>query len=316
MKNILTLALLLACLTTAAQNVSGLYTGTVYNDTTKITQSYEVALSEYKGKITGYAYTTFVLNDTFYYGIRRVRAFKRNNELVIEDQEMLAHNSPVPPNKGVRRLTVIPMNGQDSLTALNGKWYTTPTKRFISITGTTALKKDDDSSHSALIAHLTELGIIRGQDNTAIATVKVKTDGDKQKVKIETKPAPPKPVIIKPAVSAAQRTLKTLQTVMVASDTITIALYDNGVVDGDTVSLHIDGREILSRVRLTETFEKKEVVLSGSITDHEVILIAENLGTLPPNTGLLVIQDGRNRYPVYFSADMQTNARILIRKKQ
>lgn len=334
MKKLFTILFLVSCFLSEAQDVSGLYLGTTYNDTTKITQSYEIALSEYKGKITGYAYTTYVANDTFYYGIRRVKGMKKDNQLIIEDQEMLAHNSPVPPNKGVRRLTVIPLNSQDSIVNLQGAWYTTPTRRFISITGSMALKKDSDSSNSALIAHLTELKLlgvnpatakvkIKEHENktkvkteTAAAKVKIKTEDNEQKIKVEQKKELPKPVIIKPPVSTAQRTLKTLQTVYVTGDTLLISLYDNGVVDGDTVSVHLNGQQLLTRVRLTETFEKKKVVLSPLMEENEFILIADNLGTLPPNTGLLVIQDGATRHPVYFSADLQTNARILIRKRK
>ena len=45
-------------------------------------------------------------------------------------------------------------------------------------------------------------------------------------------------------------------------------------------------------------------------------LVAENLGSLPPNTGLLTIWDGEKYYQVHFSADMQTNASITIRRKK
>ena len=45
-------------------------------------------------------------------------------------------------------------------------------------------------------------------------------------------------------------------------------------------------------------------------------LVAENLGSIPPNTGLLIIQDGSQRYQIRFSADMQTNASVIIKKNK
>ena len=48
----------------------------------------------------------------------------------------------------------------------------------------------------------------------------------------------------------------------------------------------------------------------------EIILVAENLGTLPPNTGLLVVKDGEQTYQVHFSADLQTNASIMFKRKK
>jgi hypothetical protein len=45
-------------------------------------------------------------------------------------------------------------------------------------------------------------------------------------------------------------------------------------------------------------------------------LVAENLGTIPPNTGLLLIKDGEKVLQVNFSADLNTNAEIIIRRKK
>jgi hypothetical protein len=48
----------------------------------------------------------------------------------------------------------------------------------------------------------------------------------------------------------------------------------------------------------------------------ELVLFAENLGTIPPNTGLLTIRDGDDIYQVRFSADLQKNATIVLRRKK
>ena len=113
-----------------AQTISGLYMGTVYNDSTKREEKYELALSEYKGKITGYAYTTFVVNDTFYYGIRRVKAVREGEELVVTDVEFLANNFPESPAKKVRRTSVFPLSGTDTVQHLQGtvNWASSATK--------------------------------------------------------------------------------------------------------------------------------------------------------------------------------------------
>ena len=42
----------------SAQVITGLYRGSLTNDSTKKDQRYELALSEYRGKITGYSYTS------------------------------------------------------------------------------------------------------------------------------------------------------------------------------------------------------------------------------------------------------------------
>jgi len=132
----ITLFVILASLTlsfsSSAQKISGFYSGRLVNDSVNgMVQTYELALSEYRGKITGYSYVTFVKSDTFYYGIRRVKARVEKDELIVEDDKFIANNFPEAPNKGVGRIITIPLNGQDSLVSLNGRWKTTQTKKIL-----------------------------------------------------------------------------------------------------------------------------------------------------------------------------------------
>jgi hypothetical protein len=45
-------------------------------------------------------------------------------------------------------------------------------------------------------------------------------------------------------------------------------------------------------------------------------MFAENLGTMPPNTALMVITDGINRYEVFLSSSLSQNATVRIRKRK
>jgi hypothetical protein len=48
----------------------------------------------------------------------------------------------------------------------------------------------------------------------------------------------------------------------------------------------------------------------------ELVMYAESLGSIPPNTGLLVIRDGKQLYEVRFSGDLQKNAAIVFNRKK
>lgn len=297
------------------QNATGLYLGTWFNDATKVRQNYEVALSEYRSKISGYSYSSFVLNDHFYYSIHRVKALKQNGKLIIEEGVMLANNFPQPPNKGVRRTSVIPLNNsEDSIVNLEGTWSTNRTKQFYSITGSLNLKKDPDSSHSALIAHLKELKLIDNRSDVA----DVKTKPVTQKTKSISKIKEP-PVAVSPPASSSlpftPRKNKIIQEIAILNDSIQLSIYDNGVIDGDIVSVYLNGAPVLSNITLAERAAKKTIAIPLSNTDYELKLVAENLGSIPPNTGLLLIQDGDSQHTIYFSADLQTNVSIILRKK-
>lgn len=313
MKNLLLPVLLVISASAFSQQVSGLFQGTLFNDTTKMVQNYELALSEYKGKITGYSYTTFVSNDTFYYGIRRIKAAIRNDELIVEDGQMLVNNYPEAPAKGVKRISVIPLNGQDSVTTLNGRWETSRTKIYYSVPGSIEMKKTDDSSSSALIRHLKELDLLtpEPQQTETRKTAVVKKQPE-TKTPVE-KPAPP--VVEKPVILAYnQRKENVIQTIEVSSDSLVLSFYDNGVIDGDSISVYVNGQNILPATRLTATAIKKTIAIPQG-QDVRITLTAESLGTIPPNTGLLVVKDGENSFQLNFSADMQTNAAIVLRRK-
>ena len=325
MKKIFILLSLVAFLSGDAQVVSGLYSGTLVNDSTKKIQQYEFALSEYRDKITGYSYTTFVVNDTFYYSIKRVKATRKNNQLIIEDDKMLANNFPESPAKRVRQTSTIIINATDTLVNASGKWTTNQTKQYYSLHGLAETKRNNDSSRSPLIGHLKELKIINPNE-TQTAVVKVEKADDKQKIKsTAVKLSPVKqdvvkevePPIVASVISSQQRKNIMLETFAVQSDSLILSFYDNGVVDGDMISVYVNGQSMISNARLTEAAIKKTIHFTATSSDSiQLTLTAENLGSLPPNTGLVVIQDGINKYQVHFSADLQTNATIVFRKRR
>lgn len=346
MKNFFLFAFLFFSIQSFSQNISGIYSGTLVNDSAKGTQQYELALSEYREKITGYAYATFIVNDTFYYSVRRVKATREGDQLVVEDEEMLANNFPVRPDKGVRRISYIPLQNLkegDTLTTFAGSWKTNRVKnKFHSVPGTMDMKRDNDSAHSALVAHLRELNIIAPEnkmavndlvpaENPAFAThtqPKKKTVAATKTTPAQSKhedlkklePAAAKPAANTTATPAAipynERKTPPAQSFDVGSDSLVLSFYDNGVVDGDVISVYVNGETIIANAKLLESATKKTIHLAANTDSVELLLVAETLGNIPPNTGLLVVQDGSARYEVHFSADLQTNASIVFRKRK
>jgi hypothetical protein len=45
-------------------------------------------------------------------------------------------------------------------------------------------------------------------------------------------------------------------------------------------------------------------------------MYAESLGSIPPNTGLLIVRDGRDSYEVRFSGDLQKNATVILKRQK
>jgi hypothetical protein len=158
--------------------------------------------------------------------------------------------------------------------------------------------------------------------NTPVKKTEVISAPEKTAVAI-TNTTVAKPEIKKPEVdvtlSAAVisgRKSEFSQGVNFKSDSLVIALYDNGEIDGDTVSVFMNGEVIMSHQGLKASAIKKTIHITPGNEDFSLVLFADNLGKYPPNTGLLVVYDGDDTYNLRFSSDYQKNAGIVFRRKK
>ncbi|HEU5165999.1 MAG TPA: hypothetical protein VFU29_10695 [Chitinophagaceae bacterium] len=145
-----------------AQSLNGVYTGVLSNDSTTIRkdQSFEMALTEYNGKVYGYAYSTFIVNDTLYYIVKRVKGKIEGDICEVEDDEVITHNFPHKPDKKVFVTYTLRRNTTDSVWRLDGNWKTNLVKkRFYSISGKVETKEEKDLSKSKLYEHLGDLDL-------------------------------------------------------------------------------------------------------------------------------------------------------------
>lgn len=96
---------------------------------------------------------------------------------------------------------------------------------------------------------------------------------------------------------------------------IKIEIYDNGYIDNDTISVYHNNELIISKQRLTHEPIVYNITASSANSDHEIVLVAENLGEIPPNTALMVITAGDKRYELNVVSSEQKNAKVIIRYK-
>jgi hypothetical protein len=385
----------------------------MYNDSTKKFLKYEIAISEKKGKLSGYTHTYFILDDKEYHGVKKAKIKRQDGKIIVEDVELIANNYPVPPAKGVRQLDVLTLEIKDGVMTLSGPFSTNRTKLYSSLTGNIKVERKTNFKQSALVPHLEELGLAdelsfvqeeKMKESTAIAktetvkerpvtvndakpteTVKTENVTTKPEIKKEevkaaakntevnkpaetrattvvkekpvnqttaktletatvknnpvakantakvdtierpiqapvTKITKKEPVKSNPVANAAvdivNRTIETIQSVNYRSDSLVLTLYDNGEVDGDTVSVLMNGEIIMPRVGLTTNAVRKVIYTKDLPDSIQIVMYAETLGSLPPNTGLLIVYDGAERYEIRFSGDLKKNAAIVFRRKE
>ena len=131
-----------------------------------------------------------------------------------------------------------------------------------------------------------------------------------QDVKVEIKKAPK---IIPVPVQTRSRENQMVKTITVHNQEITIKLYDNGEVDNDTISVYLDDKPVVSNKRLSTAPVIVTLKLDESTPEHTLIMVAENLGRIPPNTSLMIILDGETRHTVNITSTEQKNAMVRFR---
>lgn len=102
----------------------------------------------------------------------------------------------------------------------------------------------------------------------------------------------------------------------VESDTVQIGIYDNGEIDGDIISIFYNQKLILYSQKLTHKSIRIKLPIDSLLKYNEISMFAENLGLIPPNTALMVIDDGKNRYELRLSSSLEKNATVRLKKKK
>lgn len=155
----LTALLLITPLFFFGQSLTGLWVGSVHNDsaTVRKDQSFEIALTEYRGKVYGYSRSEFIVNDTLYYIVKRVKGTIEGDVCEVTDDEIIAYNFRGKLDKGIKVTSTFRRNKGDSTWYLDGTWKTNATKRYYSITGKVGLEEEKDLTASKIFPHLEEL---------------------------------------------------------------------------------------------------------------------------------------------------------------
>ncbi|MEO5894028.1 MAG: hypothetical protein ABIQ31_27470 [Ferruginibacter sp.] len=120
----------------------------------------------------------------------------------------------------------------------------------------------------------------------------------------------PEVAIISPDKNFEKRSNDVLKTIEITSPSFKVDLYDNGEIDGDSISLFYNGKLLLSHKRLGNKPITLTLDASTGKDINELTMYAENLGEIPPNTALMVVTDGEKRYEVRITSDLKKSGSI------
>jgi hypothetical protein len=100
------------------------------------------------------------------------------------------------------------------------------------------------------------------------------------------------------------------------NDHIRVEIYDNGTIDYDSVSLHLNGKEVLAKTMLNHRSIKVNLQLDPTKEFNELSMFAENLGMIPPNTAALIVRDGQKEYQLLLQSDFSKSATLKLKVKK
>ena len=102
----------------------------------------------------------------------------------------------------------------------------------------------------------------------------------------------------------------------VRSDSLKVDFYDNGEIDGDSISIFYNRKLIAFNQKLSTGAVHFHLTLDSTKLFNEITMFADNLGTIPPNTALMIVDDGYKKYEMRLSSSLDRNATIRIRRKK
>ena len=102
----------------------------------------------------------------------------------------------------------------------------------------------------------------------------------------------------------------------VSGDSVELHFYDNAQVDGDSISLFLNDKLIFEHIRLTDKAYSIKLAVTELKSTNELIMVAENQGSIPPNTSYMVATVGDKRYEARLESTEGSSALIRLVKPE
>ena len=282
----------------SAQDITGVWTGYLKTPGSKL--DYELTISEGNKKLSGYSLIIYPKDGIENIGIKEAKIKQGKKDILIEDGELVYDNFSTRPTR-VKMFGKLSLATKDSLMILQGEFNTRSLdfRDTRTYSGEIYLEKSGIPLSSKLLITLDEINY--PHHLSFLATAK-------------KKPIPE--VTITPR-SKTNRKIVKIRDIDFSSDSLLLSFYDNGTIDGDTVTVSLNGKILVEKLGLKANAFR--ITIPTAIKPGDSLLLvmqAESLGLIPPNTGLLIIQDGSTRHEIRFEGDLQKSSAVMLRKKR
>ena len=191
-----------------------------------------------------------------------------------------------------------------------------PFVKKLPVTNTTKkpiAKPNTNSNTAKTNSQETKKPVVKPRANTSTTKTNTPIKDSIQKISPGvTKITLPKQIIPTPGV-LKNRSNELVKTFIVNDSDVTVKLYDNGEIDDDTISVYMDKKLVLSAKRLTASPLTLKLKMGEETSEHELVMVAENLGRIPPNTSLMIVESGEQRFTAQITSTEQKNAVVRLK---
>ena len=296
---------------------------------------YVLELTTEGTRVSGYSYSYFKENGNSYYTICRLTGSldPETKEIVVTEIERTKFSTPPTFLNCFQTHRLHYEKEPDNTEILRGTWEPAPNQGPGCGNGITVL--------SRRIVTRTPLAINKSREGIVGMTPTKPTPGKTvhaapKKVQPPLAKAPkkeePKPQIAFPQIKNEQipepiikaetvvvkhpkltsRRADIVKTIGIENPTFRLDFYDNGEIDGDSISVFYNGKVVLLNRMLTDKPISLTLSLDPNVTENVVTMYAENLGTIPPNTAVMIVTDGNRRYEVRMESDLKKSGSVIF----
>ena len=281
--------------TVYSQATTSTWTGTAKQD--KTTYSYLVKINSIK-KDSIFGTTISKSND--FYSETKFKGIIKGNEYLINETELLKTNY-----KGAGSVCLMKLMLKKKNDKLEGRF--TSSNKDIKDCGSGTVSLSLVIEKKAAQSPKKETTIVTPEQPHPKKDIEVIKPTEKKNTQQPITP----PIQISKLKKIEQREINLLNIFRFAEDSVMIKIYDNGVIDGDVISLIINGSIVFDKVRLTAS-PLIYALKSNNTSQFQIECYADNLGEIPPNTGLITISSATKTSEVLFSSDLKKSAAIKV----
>jgi hypothetical protein len=288
-------------------------------------------------EVTGYSYTYFSDGPKRFYTICKLTGTVNtaSREITVTETERVKFNTPPGFQNCFQTHKLHYVQDSSNVETLRGSWIPAPNQTGDCGYGTTLL--------SRRIINRTPVFIKPAERTTAKADVPKSKLAAKPKTltpKSYAKPLTSRPHIannpivkklpstrdlpseipeshqsvpvISPLAKFEPRRKDILKTISITQATFKVDFYDNGEIDGDSITVFYNGKILLSHKMLTTNALSLTLALDENVKENIITMYADNLGTIPPNTALMIVTDGDKRYEVRITSDTEKSGSVVF----